>query len=579
MRPSAIKQIVGRFLLQAVFIGSVGMTLVLPVPAIEEDVMVPMRDGTRLATRYSTPAGEGSWPAVLIRSPYNRAYWWDEHTQNQGGRWNEQGYAVVAQNTRGTRGSEGEHRNFYNEGWVDRPELGMQPDGVDTVNWILEQPWCNGRILTYGQSAPAFTQQFLAAATERLAGQVMKLSAPSLYQYTLFQGGVLRAEGVGWYRDQKVTEQIKAILSHPYYDEYWQRFDALTRVESINAPGLHVGGWFDAFVEGTIASFRARQLEGAPGARGNQKLVIQPWGHYGTAHFEIDFPDANFPIAEYEQRFMDYWGKLENNGIMKEPAVHYYVMGASGEKGAPGNEWRTAESWPPAGYEDLVFYLGADGGLTTDSAAVQPGIRSYVFDPSNPAPTRGGRVLFFENRENPEASEWWPGPFDQRPAVEGREDVLQFATAPLKQALEITGPVTVTLQVTTQTPDTDFTANLVDIYPDGRQILMLDGIQRLKLRNGLDEPQLVEPGEAVTVDIELGNTSLILNRGHRLGLHVSSSNYPRFAVNPNTGEDLLDEDGAGGRPTRNTVYFAPERGSRLIVPAREGQTTAKETLN
>jgi putative CocE/NonD family hydrolase len=236
--------------------------------------------------------------------------------------------------------------------------------------------------------------------------------------------------------------------------------------------------------------------------------------------------------------------------------VYYYVMGADTE-GAPGNEWRTADTWPPFEAAPTPYYLSANGALSTDAPRAESASLSFDFDPSNPVPTRGGANLYLP-----------AGPLDQRPVSSTRKDVLPFATAPLDVPMEITGRVTARLFVSSDAPDTDFTAKLVDIYPAGdeRQILMLDGIRRVKSRLGYDKvaPPLSGADEIIELEIDLQSVSWVIASGHRIGLHVSSSNYPRFDVNPNTGEDFAGD--AGKRIAHNTVFMDASRTSSVILP-------------
>ena len=271
----------------------------------------------------------------------------------------------------------------------------------------------------------------------------------------------------------------------------------------------------------------------------------------GDVTLAENFDDVDF--NKYTQRFFRYWLLGEQNGIMDEPAVQYYTVGDLSDPDAPGNEWRTASDWPPFPTKATPFYLSPDGALHAEQVADSPGGLTLMYDPANPVPSLGGATLLHK-----------PGVYDQRP-VSDRPDVLKFATEPLSAPLEITGRVTVRLYVSTDARDTDFTAKLLDIYPDGREILMLDGIQRLKFRHGCELPDYLLPGEIAEIEIDLWSISLIFNTGHRIGLHVSSSNFPRFEVNPNTGKDFPVE----GEPmavAANTVYTGVRHPSALILP-------------
>ncbi|MCX5758127.1 MAG: CocE/NonD family hydrolase [Candidatus Hydrogenedentes bacterium] len=332
------------------------------------------------------------------------------------------------------------------------------------------------------------------------------------------------------------------------------------RARHARAPAMHVGGWVDIFLQGTLDNSTTRQTHGGAGAKGNQKLIMRCAVHNGRDDRDYK-PNRNrgdFDVGQLERQFMDYWMKGEQNGIMDQPAVWYYTMGDDRDPNAPGNEWRTANAWPPFPTTETPFYLAPDGILMSEPGA-DPGRLDYAFDPMKPLRTDGGANLFMP-----------AGPYDQRKTNNGRKDLLKFATPPLAAPLEATGLISVKLFVSTDAPDTDFTAKLVDIFPPGddREILILDSIQRLKYRNGFDKaaPPLASPDEIVEVTIDLWSTSWIFNANHRIGVQISSSNYPRFEVNPNTGDDFPDK--VKMRVSHNAVHIGKPHPSALILPVR-----------
>jgi len=509
-------------------------------------VMVPMRDGVRLATDIFLPEGEGPFPVVLARSVYGRGFgpaW--------GPTWLDMGMAFAVQDCRGRGGSEGTDMGFFADGW------GEAQDGDDTVAWLRVQPWCNGKIATFGGSALGIVQILAAPATPWITCQGIQVAPASFYGRISYQGGVFRKEMMeGWLTAQKLPHVLELWKAHPTYDDFWRGYDAIGAADRVTAPAVHVGGWWDCFGQGTLEAFVSRQYKGAPPARGNQKLIMGPWLHGvkrepGDVTLAENFDEVDF--NKYIERFFRYWLLGEQNGIMDEPAVQYYTVGDLSAPGAPGNEWRTAENWPPFPTQPTSYYMNPDGVLAADKIASASGGLTFAYDPADPVPSLGGATLLHK-----------PGVFDQRP-VSNRPDVLKFATAPLTEPLEITGRVKVRLYVSTDVKDTDFTAKLIDIYPDGREILMLDGIQRLKFRNGFECPEYLPPGEIAELEIDLWSISLIVNRSHRIGLHISSSNYPRFERNPNTGKDFPAE----GEPmpvAHNTVYMGLRHPSALILP-------------
>jgi hypothetical protein len=510
--------------------------------------MVPMRDGTKLATNIHLPVEGGpQFPVVLTRTVYGRGGPAIEPIIQK---FTSQSYAFVIQDSRGRSGSEGKDMVFADDGW------GEHRDGADTVTWVRKQGWCNGRIGTWGGSALGITQVMAAGATHGLACQSMSVAASSFYGQVAYQGGVFRKALIeGWLQGQKSLHVLEVWHSHPTKDHFWKWYDAESRAPKITAPALHIGGWWDIFGQGTINNFVTRQYHGGKGAKGMQKLIMGAWLHGPSPKpGDLVMPENfNFDFIGYEKRFMAYWLKGEQNGIMDEPAVDYYTLGDVFDPNAPGNEWRTANDWPPFPTVETSYYLKEDRTLTTEPATSAEGRITYVYDPENPCPTHGGAELLIP-----------AGPFDQR-EVSKRSDVLVFATAPLELPVEITGNVKVRLSVSTDAPDTDFTAKFIDVYPDGREILMLDNIQRLKFRKGFKKACPLAPNTVGELQIDLWSISLILNRGHRIGLQISSSNYPRFEKNSNTGEDL---PGAELRTTHNTVYMGKNHPSALVLPAR-----------
>lgn len=511
---------------------------------------VPMQDGTKLVTDVYLPAGDGPWPVILMRSTYGR----------MGGHGDllEQGYAVVVQDVRGMGQSEGEAFVFQADGW--HPGL---TDGADTVAWLLAQPWCNGHIGTQGGSALAITQMLLAPSTGGLDAQSLEVGAASMYHHMAYQGGVfLKNMLEGWLTAIKQPHIIPVYKAHPTYDDFWRFYDCMAKAPNITAPGLFVGGWYDIFQQGTLDAFTSREYEGGDGARGRNYLIMKWSGHGPDKDFDYALKENRFDLklGEFRRAFFDANLKGDAHALDGWAKVNYYVMGDDRDPKAPGNEWRTAETWPPFDTKPVEFYLRADSLLdryTPQDAAAKLG---YTFDPANPVPTHGGPNLLIPY-----------GPYDQRKAREGRTDVLVFATAPLDVPLEVTGRVKLRLFVSSDAPDTDFTAKLVDVYPSGddREINVTEGVQRVKLRNSLEtpEPLLTGPNQVVELEIDLWSASWIFNKKHRVGLHVSSSNYPRFELNPNTGADF-PKDGEPMRQAFNAVHLGPGTPSALLLPLR-----------
>ena len=415
-------------------------------PVTPQTVLLPMRDGVKLATDIHLPATQGSFPVILGRTPYNKAT-----SANFGRDGAQRGYAVVLQDTRGRFGSEGENLPFHLD----------VPDGADTLAWIVQQPWCNGRIGTWGGSAGAITQfQLAAAEPANLASQYLVVGAPNLHE-VIYTGGVFRKALIeDWIRVTKFQDDAVARwVAHPTYDRHWRDRDATRHYRALNAAGLHIGGYWDIFAQSTIDAFVGYQTEGGPGARGKQKLLLGPWTHgvLQDKAGELTFPNAKRPPNNVQDQWRWFAATLkgEANGVAELPAVTYYVIGDVTDTSAPGNVWRTADAWPPFAVTPTKLHLHGDRSLHASKPANAAAL-SYRFDPQNPAPTVGGVQLTIP-----------AGPLDQR-KLEARDDVLVFTSEPLDEPVEVTGRVRAKLWVVSDAPDTDFFVKLCDVYPDGR---------------------------------------------------------------------------------------------------------------
>jgi len=506
-------------------------------PAIrsQRTVRIAMSDSTVLYSIVYLPPGNDSWPVLLWRTPYGASIrdFAAEFCQN--------GYAVVAQDIRGRYFSKGLWVMFRDDAW------GENKDGYETAEWILKQEWCNGKIGTFGGSAVGITQLLLApAAPPGLACQHVLFAGQDLYNQMVYQGGAFRKSLIeGWFKQQKFKpEAVDAVKGHPCYDEFWKGLNVNEKLGSIRAPILHIGGWFDLFTQGQLDSFSNIQASGGEGAKGRQKLIIGPWVHYAIGsrkQGELVFPANSLDPGPVMDQFcwFDYWLKGADTGIMKDPAVYYYVMGDVDDNKTPGNKWRTSDTWPvPA--KATKLYLNRDGILAIDKPDKNSGVDTFFYSPSDPAPTKGGQELYQAM-----------GPMDQR-SVERRQDVLTYSTPALKEPVEVTGRIKARLFVSSTATDADFTAKLCDVYPDGRSMLLTDGILSAKYRNSFEKPEPLEPGKVYEIEIDLWSTSIVFNKGHKIRVAVSSSNFPRFEANPNTAV--------------NSVYCSSGNPSCVILP-------------
>lgn len=327
---------------------------------VHETVMLPMRDGVKLATDVYRPKGSGKHPAILIRTTYNKAL----HAE-QGADAVRRGYVMVVQDTRGRFASEGENLPFETDGW-----WGGREDGLDTVEWMARQPWC-GKIGTVGGSALGITQLLLAGTgTKKVAAQVIHVGAPRAYGDMVFSGGVFRKAMIeDWLRIAAFSPTALAHWTRTDIDgPFWQERDLSRRYSQVHTAAVHVGGWYDIFAQGTIDAFQGFQLRGGQGARGKQRLIMGPWTHgiFQDKAGELKFRNGKTPPV----RSADVWAWLgsqlrgEDTGVDRDPAVTYYTMGDARDAAAPGNEWRTATTWPPPGGKNTPYYLGATGALS-----------------------------------------------------------------------------------------------------------------------------------------------------------------------------------------------------------------------
>lgn len=518
--------------------------LAASAPAAVQTVAVAMRDGVKLATDVYLPEGAGPWPVILTRTPYNKAL-----GAGIGAEGVKRGYAIAVQDCRGRFASEGENLPFHRD----------HTDGPDTMKWLLAQPWCNGKVGTWGGSAGAITQLLLVGRdAPQPVCQHLTVGAPDLYA-GIYPGGVFKKAMIeDWLRISRFATNALAVWeAHPAYDAYWRERDTTSRYARVDTAAVHLGGWYDIFAQGTIDSFVGYQTRGAAGARGRQKLVLGPWTHgvLQNKAGNLTFPDnARRPPGDVHDpwKWFDFHLKGESNGFDRLPAVTYYVMGDVSDPHAPGNVWRTADHWPPVPTRSVNWYFHADRALSEARPEAAAAALSYTCDPASPVPTVGGPQLTLP-----------AGGMDQR-QIESRPDVLVFTSAPLAAPLEVTGRVRARLWVGSDAPDTDFFVRLCDVYPDGRSINLCEGQLRARFRAGFDREQPLRPGRVYALEVDLWSTSIIFNRGHRLRVHVTSSSVPGYDPNPNTGDAFRARDYQ--RAARNVLYLDRRRPSHLVLP-------------
>ena len=584
---------------------------------VERNVLIPMRDGIRLAADVYRPASDGviiagRSPVLLTRTPYSKSR---ESTVATAEHFARHGYVAVVQDMRGLYESEGQFSKYSDF---------EPPDGYDTVEWVARQDWSDGRVGMWGTSYGAHTQADAA-----------KLNPPSLKAMLLNQGGMANAwdhavrhggafelgRELTWafrqipaesddpvihalFEKEKITDWYAALPFRPGlsplaiapafetyilneytrsdYSDFWQRKPLNWSAwydETADATMLHVGGWYDIFLRGTILNYRElRRLKASP-----IELMIGPWTHSGndeTHSGDVDFGAAAAILDfdnDFQRRWFDIYLKGEQAAVPRNP-VRLFVMGTGDgsrtedDRLMHGGYWTEAPDWPLPDAEPTAYYLTGDGGLSQARPDVRQSSTTYTFDPRHPVPTLGGNVSArvydgaFDQRERPD----FHGSRPPYLPLRSRADVLVFQTEPLEQDVVVIGPIEVVLYASSTAVDTDFTAKLVDVYPPstdfpgGFDMNISDALVRASYRDDRETRDLIEPGEVYRLVIRPFATANVFKKGHRIRVDISSSNFPRFDVNPNTGEPL-------GKHRRmvsadNTVYHGRDRASHILLP-------------
>ena len=511
----------------------------------------------------------------------------------------------MIQDIRGRYSSEGDFYCFRNE----------VNDGYDTVEWAASQPWSSGKVGMYGASYVGATQWLSAVSRPpHLTAIVPNVTASNYHEGWTYQGGAFELGfNVSWTlgqltlanfknlssvknvpedRKQMLDEAVDSMedafrdsplkefphlkggladyfydwVAHPDYDDYWKEMSIEEHHSRIAVPSLNIGGWYDIFLGGTIRKHLGmRDKGGSEDARRGQKLLIGPWQHasrgtsvVGSHNFGLAADALALDLDGIHFKWFDYWLKGENNGLLDEPPVRIFVMG--------DNAWRDEQEWPLARARPTDYYFHSEGQGQANSlngngtlSTVLPGGEPadvVLYNPANPTPTRGGPICcnayFAAN-----------GAFEQG-EIEARDDVLVYTSPPLEREVEVTGPVTVTLWAATSATDTDFTAKLVDVCPDGCARNLTDGIIRARYRDSMASPTLVEPGKAYCYTIDLWATSNVFKPGHRIRVEISSSNFPRFDRNTNTGNTIAED--TEFKPALQTVLHNEQHPSHIVLP-------------
>ncbi len=561
---------------------------------VERSIMVPMRDGVRLATDIYRPKDlAGALPTVLIRLPYNKASY--RGATIPANFFASHGYAVVVQDVRGKFASEGEYRVYE----------GDMTDWSDVFDWIGTQAWSTGRIGTYGCSylgegqiiaAQQRHPRHIAAIAQAAGGNLGRVGRRRQFWGSVEGGAFSISINFGWmpvfasidkgarpmpnvdlasyFRTLPVVDMPdragspswdwRNFLERSPDDPWWDAKGYLTADDSVSVATLHVSSWFDLAAEALeeAAIFRKNALNDR--ARNGQYAIISPTTHCAseaargeTKVGDLSVGDARLRYWETYLAWFDRWLIGNERAIDSVPHVQYYVIGR--------NEWRTSDSWPVKGMRETAYYLSSDGGANSSNGngrlTLKPPARerpdTFTYDPANPVPARGGSICCTGNPKDV------PGSFDNAD-IEQRPDVLVYTGDVLRDGLELTGPIRAVVHLSSDAPDTDVTVKLLDVFPDGRSMNMQEGITRVRYRDGFDKARMMQPGKVYEVPVDLHATSWYLPPGHRLRVEVSSSNFPRFDRNLNTGGRNYDE--TTWRVAKNTVHHSTPNVSRIVLP-------------
>lgn len=559
---------------------------------IERSLMVPMRDGVKLATDLYRPADvSGPLPAILIRTPYNK-----QGNAGAGNLFASHGYVVVVQDVRGKFGSEGEYRVYQ----------GDMTDWTDAFDWIGAQPWSNKRIGSYGcsylgeQQIVAAQQRHpfhIAAIPQAAGGNLGRVGRNRTFWGSVEGGATSVSINFGWMpvwasvdKGQRPPPKVdfptflrtlplidmtdragspswdwRNFLERSPDDPWWDKQGYLAADDSVSVAALHVSSWFDMAAEALDERAIFQKNATNARARDGQYAIISPTTHCASERASSQAKSGALEVGDARLRYwdtylawFDYWLRGNAHAIDSLPHVQYYTIGR--------NQWRSSDRWPVSGMRETPFYLRSGGAANTAkgngrlSLAPPPAnepVDTFTYDPANPVPSRGGAICCTGDPKDV------PGSFDQS-EIEQRPDVLVYTGDVLRDGLELTGPMRAVISLSSNAVDTDVTVKLLDVFPDGRSMNMVEGITRARYRDSYGAPRMMTPNTVYEIPVDLHATSWYLAPGHRLRVEVSSSNFPRFDRNLNTGGHNYDE--TTWRVAKNAVHHGAAHASRLILP-------------
>jgi len=560
---------------------------------IVRQVAVPMRDGTILYADIYRPAKPGKYPVIVTRTPYGLQR--DNVHHERMMKFAKRGYIGIVQDVRGRYESDGKWEPFRDEA----------NDGHDTIEWIAKQDFSNGKIAMQGGSYLGHNQWAAASQSPPSLDAIFpSVASTNLYANWITMGGAFRLSfNYGWgvvrmpnrimlpqywhtaaYTPEELTydnilmhlplkdgdlksagyavQHYRDWVKHESYDDYWKAISDEERFEKVLVPAYNTGGWFDIFLMGTLDGYVGmKNRGGTPEARKGTKLLVGPWGHGpGTSFGDLDFGAHAFvDLFEEELRYYDFHLKGIQNGIDTEKPVKIFYMGE--------NKWRHEDNWPIPGTQYKALYMTGDGpantlrgeGKLTFEKPSKSGIDNYLYDPNQPVMTYGGN--------NCCGTPTIAGPKDQR-NIERRNDVLVYTSEFLTEPITVAGPITMNLHAATDGPDTDWMIKLVDVYPDGSAYPVSEGILRARFKDGLDKINLLTPNQVYEFEIEMMGTANVFQPGHRIRIDITSSNFPQFDRNPNTGKPQGSD--AEVRIAKQTIHHGGAKPSHIVLPIVNG---------